>query len=327
MSTPSKLERTLGRWVARLFSPAGKRGRLVVFCYHQVLADKDPLRPGEPTLAEFESDLERIGQWFNVLPLPAASAALADGSLPPAAACITFDDGYLNNYELAAPALERHGLTATFFITSGAVEQGVMWNDLIIDGVAACSGPINLLALGEHAPKVTPQMTPRETVREIIAAIKYLPLESRWEMARRFYRDNAGGDLPRKMMAAGQVGELAARGFDIGAHTVSHPILAKLDDDAAQREIEASVQWVTEVTGTAPASFAYPNGRPGVDFEPVHVRQAEAAGCAVAVTTEWAIGNGNVNRYRIPRVGPWWRAGRGGVGGLLRVYAKNWLTG
>lgn len=327
MSKHTPMEGKLGRWVASLFSPAGKRGRLVVFCYHQVLAEKDPFRPGEPTLEEFEADIERMAAWFNVMSLPEASKALENGTLPPRAACITFDDGYLNNYELAAPALAARGLPATFFITSGAVEQGVMWNDLIIDGVAARSGEPTLTALGERKPAIADNATPRELAQSIIDAIKYLPLDERWVIAEQFYQDNAGHELPRKMMQAEQVASLAKQGFDVGAHTVSHPILAKLEDDDARREIDESVRWVTEVTGQVPKSFAYPNGRPGVDFKAVHATQAREAGCAVAVTTQWAIGTSKIaDSFHIPRVGPWWRFGRGGVDGLLRVYIRSLLA-
>ena len=327
MNELSGFEKNVGRWMARLFSPPGKRGRLMVFCYHQVLAEKDPLRAGEPTLAEFEADIDRIKAWFNVIPLPEASEALRNGTLPPRAACITFDDGYLNNLELAAPALAARGLPATFFITSGAIETGVMWNDLIIDGIAASKGPVDLAALGEHAPDVPRDTSKPTLVGKILDNIKYLPLSPRWDMARTFFEANSGETLPRKMMTADEVAELSEMGFDVGAHTVSHPILAKLDDDAAAEEIQASVDWVARVTGKQPRSFAYPNGRPGLDFDAVHVDQTRASGCDVAVTTEWALADSNDDHFRIPRVGPWWRFGRGGLDGLFRVYLRKLLPG
>lgn len=325
MSQASHWEKTLGRWVARIFSPPGKRGKLVVFCYHQVLEATDPLRPGEPTLEEFEADIDRIAAWFNVLSLPDAAKAMRNGTLPPRAACITFDDGYLNNHSLAAPALEARNLPATFFITSGAVEQGVMWNDLIIDAVAACDGLPDLAALREHAPEVSTTMSPQQMAQGIIDNIKYLPLDVRWETAEQFYKDNAGVELPRKMMQPAHVADLAARGFDVGAHTVSHPILAKLDSEGARQEIEESVRWVAGVIGKQPLSFAYPNGRPNVDFQAEHAGQARDAGCEVAVTTEWAVSAGRVDAYHIPRVGPWWRFGRNGLDGLMRIYVKSLL--
>src|SRR5262249_3137786 len=126
---------SLARAVGRALSPAGRRGRLAVFSYHQVLERKDPLRPGEPDGAEFANDVATIARVFSVLPLRDAARRMRAGSLPANAACIPFDDGYANNSELAAPILEAAGVPATIFVAGGAVDTGVMWNDLIIEAV------------------------------------------------------------------------------------------------------------------------------------------------------------------------------------------------
>ena len=53
--------------------------------------------------------------------------------LPPAAAAITFDDGYRDNLEIAAPILKRRGLPATLFVASGFIDGGIMFNDMVIE--------------------------------------------------------------------------------------------------------------------------------------------------------------------------------------------------
>ena len=126
----------LARAAGSVLSPVGARARLVVFCYHQVLEKHDPLRPGEPDEAQFLNDVELINSVFNVLPFTEAARQLNSGSLPRRSACITFDDGYANNFELAAPILQSVGVPATFFIAGGAVDTGVMWTDLVIESVA-----------------------------------------------------------------------------------------------------------------------------------------------------------------------------------------------
>ena len=123
-----------------LLSPRGARGRLAVFCYHQVLDAPDPYRAGEPTVEAFDSDVATISEAFSVLSFGDAVERLASGTLPRRAATITFDDGYENNHRLAAPVLEKHGTPATFFIAGGAVDDGVMWNDLAIESVVAAGG-------------------------------------------------------------------------------------------------------------------------------------------------------------------------------------------
>ena len=57
------------------------------------------------------------------------------------------------------------------------------------------------------------------------------------EKAMRFYEESTGQSVPRLMMTRAQVRGLADRGFEIGGHTRSHPILKGLPDDEASDEI------------------------------------------------------------------------------------------
>lgn len=302
-----------------VFSPAGSRARLAVFTYHQVLERRDTLRPDEPDSAEFRADLETISRVFTVLPLPEAACRLADRTLPARAACITFDDGYTNNHAVAAPLLEAAGLPATFFIACGAIDDGAMWNDLLIEAVSGSRGaPVFGALEGIDTAKLA-TLTGAPLVRALLSALKYQPLERRLAIARRFYQDNVGAAIPRLMMSREQVADLARRSFDVGGHTMRHPILKLLEDAAAREEIESCCAWLTEVTGKRPVSFAYPNGRPNVDFTERDVALVAAAGFETAVSTKWEFARAGTHPYSVPRVGPWWRHGHTLAGGMLRL--------
>ena len=121
------------------------------------------------------------------------------------------------------------------------------------------------------------------------------------------------------------VADLARRGFDIGGHTLQHPILKELPAAEARSEIAGSHDWVREVTGQAPLSFAYPNGIPGRDFGPEHGEMTREAGFTSAVSTCWGVAAPRCDVYNIPRIGPWWRLGSSLTSGFLRSYAKTWL--
>ncbi|MEO1202675.1 MAG: polysaccharide deacetylase family protein, partial [Pseudomonadota bacterium] len=127
------------------------------------------------------------------------------------------------------------------------------------------------------------------------------------------------------MMRRTEVRDLADRGFEIGGHTISHPILKELPDDEARREIIDCRRWVKEVTGTAPASFAYPNGRSGVDFDERHVAMVREAGFAAAASTDWGFAAASSHALRLPRTGPWWRQGRRFNVGLIRSYLRSYV--
>ena len=311
--------------MGNVFSPGGRRARLAVFCYHQVLEAADLFRAGEPTAAEFARDVELIDAVFSVLPFGEAVARLATNTLPKRAACITFDDGYENNHSLAAPILEKAGVPATFFVTGGAIDDGVMWNDLVIEAVANSGGSPRLADESASLERPKASANPSQIVSALLQQLKFRPLDERWEIARRLYSDNVGDEPPRLMMSREMVSDLSTRGFEIGGHTINHPILKELPDEEARKEITGCREWVTTVTGAAPIAFAYPNGRPGVDFDDRHAKMVEEAGFQGSASTEWALAKGSTSPYSVPRIGPWWRQGRGLDSGLLRAYIRSYL--
>ena len=102
-----------GRWTAN----AGA-GRVVVLCYHSVHPEKPFATPPEL----FEKHLEWVQRNCEVIRFDQAwQAAQEPGTRPRVA--ITFDDGYADNYQYVYPALARHCLPATFFVTVGLMEQ------------------------------------------------------------------------------------------------------------------------------------------------------------------------------------------------------------
>jgi len=310
-----------------LLSPTGPRGRLLIFTYHRVLAQPDPLLPDEAHAASFASHMDWVRDLCNVLPLPEAVRRLRAGTLPARATCITFDDGYANNNEVARPILLQRGLTATVFIAVDAVERGIMWNDLVIESVRSAHGRLEaqqLAGIGIESPSVPPHSA-AEWVNFILGALKYRPLRERWEAAARLYRAVAHREPPRLMLTAEAVGALARDGFDIGAHTVNHPILATQTPEEARFEVEASRDWVAAATGTRPASFAYPNGRPGRDYDESHARMVQDAGYDLAVSTAWGCASGRSDRFQLPRVSFWDRARRAFWARIVQTYARSYL--
>jgi peptidoglycan/xylan/chitin deacetylase (PgdA/CDA1 family) len=321
----SRLSAAMSRAFGGALSPAGPNARLAVFSYHQVLGQGDPLRPGEPDAGQFASDVAVIDRVFTVLPMQEAARRLKERTLPARAACITFDDGYANNFEVAAPILEAAGVQATFFVAGGAVDTGIMWNDLVIEAVARRRG--RAFAFGALAGVTDSETMPDHVLAgRLLKQLKYEPVGRRWDLALSLFRDNAAAaEPPRLMMTRDMVAGLARKGFDVGGHTIHHPILKGMDDAAARDEIEGCSRWCVEVTGSQPKSFAYPNGKPGTDFAPRHERMVAAAGFDLAVSTDWSVAHAGTSVFSIPRIGPWWRQNRSLPGGLLRAYLPSRL--
>ena len=289
-----------------IVSPAGEQARLSILIFHRVLATPDPLFPDEPDAARFEQLMSWIAAWFTVLPLDEAVCRLRDGSLPARAAAITFDDGYADNYTEALPILQRHGLSATFFIASGFLDGGRMWNDTVIESVR--SSALSVLDSGVADLPAMPLQSiadRRTAVNQLIRAIKHLPPSERDEAVEQIAQ-RCEVTLPDNLMlTSDQLRALRAAGMIIGAHTVSHPILAASAPQVAQHEIADGKARLEQLLGESIRLFAYPNGKPGSDYSSIHVGMVRELGFDAAVSTQWGANTRASDPYQLMRFTPW----------------------
>ena len=297
------------RGAAGVLSPAGQSGRLSIAIFHRVLCEQDDIFPDEIDRASFDDICGWLAAWFNVLPLDAAVERLQQGTLPARALAITFDDGYADNHDVALPILRSHGLCATFFIATGHLDGGRMWNDTVIEAVRRCTAlelDLNGLGLlGEQRWALNSPADRRVAIDALLPAVKYLPSATRQEVVDRI-AERAGADLPRSlMMNSSQVRAMSSAGMQIGAHTVSHPILARVDDDVAMREMMGSKGQLEDILGHPVSLFAYPNGRPGVDYSERDVALARRVGFHAAVTTAAGAARAGDDVFQLPRFTPW----------------------
>ena len=303
MSALNILYRSLGS----LLSPAGARARLSILIYHRVLATTDPLFPNEPTCAGFEQQMALLKSVFNVLPLPEAVTCLKTGTLPARAACITFDDGYADNLTLATPILKKLGLHATFFIATGYLNGGRMFNDTVIEALRRSPlKTINLEALGFGNFAIADNAAKAHAIGQILPQVKYLPLDQREQAVARIAELAQCGPLTDDlMMTTEQLKALHATGMEIGGHTARHPIIAKLNADVVRQEIRAGKEFLEQTLNTGIRLFAYPNGKPGVDYLPGQAAIVRDLGFDAAVSTQWGSAMQSNDVFQLPRFTPW----------------------
>jgi peptidoglycan/xylan/chitin deacetylase (PgdA/CDA1 family) len=297
----------VARWSPfRWLSPGGRGGRLQIFIFHRVLASPDPLLPDEPDAERFDALVGWIARHFQVLPLAAAADRLAHGTLPAAAACITFDDGYADNFSVALPILRRHGVTATFFVATGFIGGGRMWNDSVIESVRrAPDGVLDLAALGLGQHALNGAASRVAAYSAVLKALKHQAPERRAALTADI-ATRAG--LPAGcalMMSPDQLRGLRDGGMDIGGHTVTHPILSTLQDGAARAEIDDGRRQLADWLGAAPTVFAYPNGVPTQDYTGRDVALVREAGYTVAVSTSPGAASHGADLLQLPRFTPW----------------------
>lgn len=305
-----RLPAPLWRTALAAASPAGARARLQICIFHRVQPETDPLQPGEVDAARFEQQCRWLSRWFRVLPLAEAVARLQDGTLPARAACITFDDGYADNLQIAAPILQRQGLPATFFIATGYQDGSWMWNDLILEAVRAAPGPrldLSGTELDGMGPlDLSTLAARRQSLKLLLPRAKYLAPSARKAFARRLADRQGACQGPGPMLDPTGVQALASvPGMTIGAHTVTHPILARVSLDEAEAECRGSRDTLQALLQRPVRLFAYPNGSPDHDYGTEHAVMLQRVGFDAAVTTAPGVAGGGVDRYQLPRFTPW----------------------
>lgn len=284
------------------------RQRLSILIFHRVLPQPDPLFPNEVDARRFDRMMAMVAAGFNVLPLQQAAAALARSELPAPALAITFDDGYADNHAIALPILRRHGLSATVFVSTGFLDGGRMWNDTVIECIRRCAherldlGPVGIdieFSLDSMAAR-------RRAIEQVLRLIKYKTPAEREPLLGTLHRICGRPALPDDlMMSREQVKALHRAGVTIGAHTVHHPILCTLDDAAARTEIETSRNELRCLIDDPIETFAYPNGRPGKDYDERHVAIARGLGFKAAVSTAKGVSVPGDDVLQLKRYTPW----------------------
>jgi len=280
--------------------------KLLILIYHRVLEHVDWMRPDEVDQSLFAWQMDVLAKHFNVLSLAEALQRLKSNTLPPRAVCITFDDGYADNYLNALPILLQHRLTATFFVASSFLDGGRMWNDTVSEAIRHYDEAVldlSPLGLGtfemgslQHKPCVA---------ADVIAKIKYLPYSQRTECVE-FIADLAREALPTDlMMTTQQLLRLRDAGMEIGGHTATHPILATLDREQACQEIRDNKKVLEQKLNQSIRYFAYPNGKPGRDYRLDQVDLVKEQDYEAAVSTTWGVSTQSSDRWQLPRATPW----------------------
>lgn len=323
MNALSRGQALLVRSLGGVVAPSGRFASLLVLIYHRVLATPDSLLKDEPDANAFAAQMDLVKDVCSVLPLSEAVDRLDSGTLPARAACVTFDDGYANNRTIAAPILKAREIPATVFVASGYLNGGRMWNDTIIESIRRARDHLVLDDIGLGTLSLTEHDSRRKAIDATLGALKYCDPADRVAKAQ-IIAERVGESLPDDLMMTEQhIRELSQFGMEVGAHTVTHPILDRIPEELARREIAESKSVLQAMTGLPVTLFAYPNGRPGRDYDRSHVSMVREAGYRAAVSTAWGAAGRRTDRYQIPRMLPWHRSPLRFCAQLLRTYRQQ----
>ena len=304
----------------------------LILLYHRVAES-----PSDPQLLcvtpqHFAQHLEVLRRRCRPMGLQELTLALRDGTLRRRAVAVTFDDGYSDNLHNAKPLLERHDMPATVFVVSGYAGQGreFWWDEL--DGLLLQPGRLpetlrlrldgrtyqwelgnaahyagdayrshrrwNVLEVNDPGPR-------QHLYRSLCRLLRPLPGEERRgildELTAWAGRRSAGRKTHR-VLSVDEVSRLAEGGLiEIGAHTVSHPVLAALPAGEQRGEILGSKAHLEEVLGRAVIAFSYPYGARS-DYTTETVAIVQEAGFACACSNVADVVCRASDRFQLPRV-------------------------
>jgi peptidoglycan/xylan/chitin deacetylase (PgdA/CDA1 family) len=197
---------------------------------------------------------------------------------------VTFDDGYRDLYEVAFPVLQANDVRATMFICSGFVDgvatawwDEIAWMIRRFGAAELAPGPWSSRAL-PLAPGAVDA-----TIDAVTRAYWLLPVVDTGPFLERLGAVTGGDRRPAHddWITWEMAREMSAAGHELGAHTVTHPILARLPASDQREEIATSVARIEAEVGSRPRSFAYPVGTTDA-FDAVTVDAVRAAGVKFA---------------------------------------------
>ncbi|HEV7733125.1 MAG TPA: polysaccharide deacetylase family protein [Candidatus Binatia bacterium] len=291
---------------------ARQRVRGVVLRYHALTDGPGDVLYAAPDIcmpvAAFRLQMAFVKRAYTVLALDDLVDAVArGGKLPPRTLAITFDDGYADNHRLGMPVLQRLGLPATVYVATGCVDGGpVFWVGAVRALAMSAVGPV--LELPGHAPiPLGPPQQRGPAVKALTRALVPLAAPARAELLA-MAAAGAGVDLDRllagTMLTWNQTRELAAAGWTIGAHTVTHSNVALIDPAEAEAEIMASRDAIAAAVGAQVCHFCYPNtGGQHQYFSPQVVEILKRNGFHSATTSKPGALRPGADPFLLPRLG------------------------
>jgi peptidoglycan/xylan/chitin deacetylase (PgdA/CDA1 family) len=290
---------------------ARQRGPAMVLRYHAVTEGPQEVVYAGPDIClpveAFRLQAAYLKRAYSVVPVgDLVDSVLQGRRLPARAVAITFDDGYADNFTRAFPILHRLDLPACVYVTTGSVDDGVpLWMSAVRALVLGTTGPT--LDVGGVGRVDLSASSRNEVVRTLTREL--VPLDGRTRAERINAAAAASGvdlraALRGSMLSWDQARVLAASGWTIGAHTVSHINVALADAHEAEQEIVASRDAIAHRLNVPVRHFAYTNSGAAHQYHsPAVAEMLQRAGFQSAVTSDSGVLRAGINAFFVPRVG------------------------
>lgn len=294
------------RLASRFASPG-----VAIVMYHSVMdeprAEANTLGGVIHSTADFRGQMELVARHFSPVTIDDALQFVRGGKdLPARPVVITFDDGYADNYQVAAPVLKAVGVPATFYVTVECVEkQKLPWPARIRYSFLGTKKT----AWTEPQGDSWPLNDLEERMRAFERALPYcgkLAGEEQEAFVQSVERE-LGAGIPRShqlMMTWDEVRGLVQEGHIVGSHTMTHPNMAHVKRDDLKREFAESKRALEKELRSPVVHFSYPCPVLQPHWAEHTVSESRQSGYETAVTTDGGLVRRNDNPLCLRRIRP-----------------------
>lgn len=265
---------------ARSFLSKARGARILL--YHG-LCKRDPLRYNTLFVNHktFESQLRLYKEYFNLVSLDDFYAQRFSNDR--FNICLSFDDGFSNNYRYVLPLLEQYEVPAVFFITAIRNEgYDILWNDVL--SIAYKNGPEKLGFDDELFVKGRDgRYQSVQSGKKLAELLRDYGFEKKAAVLKLLSRFRLQADKDYWMQMTTEEIKLlsSSRCATIGSHGYYHNDLAMVDTGALKEELVSSKQFLEHVTGKEIKALAFPYG----SYSDTVINEATAAGYTQLLTT------------------------------------------
>ncbi|MDC0357504.1 polysaccharide deacetylase family protein [Oligoflexia bacterium] len=245
------------------------RGLGTCLMYHSISTEEAPVADFCPNIElavraeNFEEQIQLLAKNYVCLSLEQALGYLKQNKLLPNTVIITFDDGYKDNLQVALPILEKYGVPATIYISTGLVDRTCqLWwyeHEFILQRLNSLEFEWEGQAFAWSLESAEQKLIAFDELNLMFKALNHRVQEQfmnllRNKLSERFSYD----DL---ILTWDEVRELDQHPLiTIGAHTTRHSVLSRLSERELKSELEESRQKLESQLEHAVAHFAYPFG-------------------------------------------------------------------
>lgn len=249
------------------------KNRGLVLKYHHIAGPKHkPYFAFENRVSSdlFEQQMRHLAKECDVVSLDELINTEKSRSLRPKVA-ITFDDGYLDNFLYAVPVLEKYKLPATFFICTDALRDPSPYLGDRLKTILFHHGISSLIPVYRELIDNNYESLDNE---QILLRIRHWMENHKegpeyLEGLENKLLNNTPTPFPFMRMGKSEVQALTQKGFDIGAHTVTHRELDKLSQSEVFEEMKNSKDILEKLIQKQVSSFCYPRGKDKPEYQKV----------------------------------------------------------